>query len=556
MNKVLFLAKIILKNSSNLFVTSTKSKKEAKPFSRVLGIIGLVLLYAYVSVIMGVTFFQMTNALVPTNETALMNPVLALIVIGTALFFGLFSMLSTFFTASDNHLWLHLPLKIEEIFTARFISTIAFLLIMQMMFVLPAFIGYDLAAQPGILSYFGQFFLFFSLPILVIALSFILMVLLSKIINIQRHRKIFQIISGIFVFIFAMGITIVSNSYGSTSGEDLEIIVQAIRSLNVSLNWASFITYLTNPAFINLGYQSIVFPLIIALVAGLFFFLAYKLAGALYHSSLYSVDIAKKKLSLAKGALVIKPTAPALAFFKNEVKTIFRSPTYALNLASPIAMMLIITIISGIGLFSADPTASQELINAFKLVFDPSQGYVFVIGIGVTAFFYMMNMISATAFTREGNNAQMLKIYPVNTRQIIYGKMLLGVVINTSIMTILILTLGIIMQANFFIILAFIISTTLLNILMNYVSLLLDARFPLLNWTNEIEAAKQNKNILISMGVNFVIMSLVIGLAPLFFALQSPTWVSFGILTILILAFIGLCELIVHKQGPRLLKRL
>lgn len=556
MNRILALSKVILKNSNNLFVTSNKSKRQVKPINRVLTIVALIFLYLYVAFINGFSFFQISSYLEATQESYLLSPLLGLMLVAVGLFFGLFTVISMFFTASDNHLWVPLPLKIEEIFTARFISTYLFLLLIQMMFVFPAFVGYNIVSQPGILSYLGQIIIFLAIPILVIALAFIVIALISRIVNIQKNRKLFQIISGILILVFSFGISFAGSSFGGTMGDEIDLLVTAVKSLSESLKWASFMTMFTDGAFINQGYLSIVFPSVVLAVAALFFFLAYWLASKIYHASLFSIDVRKRKRKETIDKTVVKTTSPALAFFKNEVRTIFRSSTYTLNLAAPILMVLIITIFSTIGGLSSIPEEQGNLVDLIGFIFDPQYGHLLTIGVGASAFFFMMNMISATAFTREGNNAQLLKIYPVNVRDILYGKMLLGFLINEIVMTLFIITLGIIAKANFFIILAYVIAITLVNVVMNYISVLLDARFPLLNWTNEIEAAKQNKNVLISMGINFLITTIIIGLSVPIYFMGLPFGLAFVFLISILILVIVVLELLVHKSGPKLLKKI
>ena len=556
MNRILALSKVILKNSNNLFVTSNKSKRQVKPINRVLTIVALIFPNLYVAFINGFSFFQISSYLEATQESYLLSPLLGLMLVAVGLFFGLFTVISMFFTASDNHLWVPLPLKIEEIFTARFISTYLFLLLIQMMFVFPAFVGYNIVSQPGILSYLGQIIIFLAIPILVIALAFIVIALISRIVNIQKNRKLFQIISGILILVFSFGISFAGSSFGGTMGDEIDLLVTAVKSLSESLKWASFMTMFTDGAFINQGYLSIVFPLVVLAVAALFFFLAYWLASKIYHASLFSIDVTKRKRKETIDKTVVKTTSPALAFFKNEVRTIFRSSTYTLNLAAPILMVLIITIFSTIGGLSSIPEEQGNLVDLIGFIFDPQYGHLLTIGVGASAFFFMMNMISATAFTREGNNAQLLKIYPVNVRDILYGKMLLGFLINEIVMTLFIITLGIIAKANFFIILAYVIAITLVNVVMNYISVLLDARFPLLNWTIEIEAAKQNKNVLISMGINFLITTIIIGLSVPIYFMGLPFGLAFVFLISILILVIVVLELLVHKSGPKLLKKI
>ena len=66
----------------------------------------------------------------------------------------------------------------------------------------------------------------------------------------------------------------------------------------------------------------------------------------------------------------------------------------------------------------------------------------------------------------------------------------------------------------------------------------------------------QNKNILISMGINFLITTLIIGLsAPIYFMGLSLGFALIFLISILILVIVIL-ELIVSKLGPKLLKKI
>lgn len=558
MNKVLNLSIAMLKNSSNLFFTNKKGKRTNKKVSKIFAIIGLSLVYLYVAGITGFMFYAMTAPLVATGEAALLSPIMTFLLIVLGLFFGMVTMFSMFFTASDNYLWLPLPFKIKEIFSARFITTLVFLFIVESLLIVPAFIGFNIAANPGVLSMIAQLVVMLAIPILILSLSFILILGLSRLINIQKHRKIFQFISASLVFIFSFGISFLSSSSGQifSSSDDLAIFADSIRSVSKDMDWLNFLTFFTDGAFSNLGFVSLLLPLALLAIALVVFFIAYFLSSKAYHASLYSVDISKKKKIKGHTKTELKVTKPIFAFFKNEVKTIFRSPTYFFNLIIPIVIVLVITVVSTFAGFASEPELDLDIQVIFRTIFDPSQGMIFIIGLGVIGFFCMMNLISATAITREGSNAQLLKIYPVSTREMIYGKMLLGLIVNFAVMTPFIITLAIIGQANVFVVLAYIIGSVLVSLVMNYCAILIDCRFPMLNWTNEIEAVKNNKNILITMGVNFVINGLIfLPLIPVI-AFALPVWAAFLIFVALFSLFILIFELIIKAYRGQLLSRI
>ena len=77
-------------------------------------------------------------------------------------------------------------------------------MIMQIMFIVPAFVGYNIAVNPGILSYLGQLLLLLFLPVLLVSIAFILVLMLSRIVNIQKYRTIFQAVSGERLFLYSL----------------------------------------------------------------------------------------------------------------------------------------------------------------------------------------------------------------------------------------------------------------------------------------------------------------------------------------------------------------
>ena len=124
MHKVLALSKAMLKNSSNVFYSPKKSaKRQNKKINRTFAIIGLKpSISLYCGYWLALPFFSASSTLASVGEGELLSPFLGLMTVAIGLFFGLFMMFSTFFTASDNHLWLPLPFKTADIFTARFLT--------------------------------------------------------------------------------------------------------------------------------------------------------------------------------------------------------------------------------------------------------------------------------------------------------------------------------------------------------------------------------------------------------------------------------------------------
>lgn len=546
MNRILSLSKVMLKNTSPLFsLANKKSQKEGKPKAKILPIFGFLVLFLYVAGMSGFMFYGIASELKQSNETLILSSIFSLLLLALGLFFGLIILFSFLFLASDNEKWLPLPFKTEEIFTARFLTTLLFVYLVEAIIIIPALIGFNIIAFPGILALIGQLLVLIAMPILALSFSYILLLGLSKIVNIQKKRRLFQIISSVLIFVFTFGISFAASFGGQTTSDsqDFTMIVNLFRDLANKMGWLRFLTIFTDGAFINKGILSIVLPLVLLLIALLFFVLAYYLSSKYYHASLFSIDISKKKRHKGQTKEMVKTTKPVNAFFQNELRTIFRSPTYFFNLVAPAAMVLIIVIVALIGGMSSVPETEYTLQELIYFFFNPDNGTTFVIGLGIIGFLSMMNMSSATSISREGKNAILLKTYPVSVKQILYGKMLLGLIVNAAIIIPLVIVLGIIGRGNVFVILAYILGSSLINLAMNYASIVLDARFPMLNWTNEIEAAKQNKNVLISMGVNLLFNGAIF--LPIIPTIMLELPVAF---TFLIFAFIFIAIILIINQ--------
>lgn len=546
MNRILSLSKVMLKNTSPLFsLANKKSQKEGKPKAKILPIFGFLVLFLYVAGMSGFMFYGIASELKQSNETLILSSIFSLLLLALGLFFGLIILFSFLFLAADNEKWLPLPFKTEEIFTARFLTTLLFVYLVEVIIIIPALIGFNIIAFPGILALIGQLLVLIAMPILALSFSYILLLGLSKIVNIQKKRRLFQIISSVLIFVFTFGISFAASFGGQTTSDsqDFTMIVNLFRDLANKMGWLRFLTIFTDGAFINKGILSIVLPLVLLLIALLFFVLAYYLSSKYYHASLFSIDVSKKKRHKGQTKEMVKTTKPVNAFFQNELRTIFRSPTYFFNLVAPAAMVLIIVIVALIGGMSSVPETEYTLQELIYFFFNPDNGTTFVIGLGIIGFLSMMNMSSATSISREGKNAILLKTYPVSAKQILYGKMLLGLIVNAAIIIPLVIVLGIIGRGNVFVILAYILGSSLINLAMNYASIVLDARFPMLNWTNEIEAAKQNKNVLISMGVNLLFNGAIF--LPIIPTIMLELPVAF---TFLIFAFIFIAIILIINQ--------
>ena len=139
----------------------------------------------------------------------------------------------------------------------------------------------------------------------------------------------------------------------------------------------------------------------------------------------------KKKKS---GAIEYKKDTVRKTFLKRDFKIIYRNPNFLLQcLIMPFLMTSVIA--SSVAMSIKDiPLQDIEFIKGYI-----NEGYPLAIMIGIIGVLYTFNFISITAYSRDGQNAKVLKYLPVSFDKQIKYKTLLGFYINLVLMIIVLI---------------------------------------------------------------------------------------------------------------------
>ena len=182
-----------------------------------------------------------------------------------------------------------------------------------------------------------------------------------------------------------------------------------------------------------------------------------------------------------------------------------------------------------------------------------NEGYPLAIMIGIIGVLYTFNFISITAYSRDGQNAKVLKYLPVSFDKQIKYKTLLGFYINLVLMIIVLIGIKILVPTLSIVnllILAFI--GTLINIFNNYLGILLDLKNPKLNWTSEQAVVKQNLNMFVQMGLLSIQIGAIIYLG---YKLHNLNKIAI-IVTITYIALLLLLKVYIKNNAKKLYSRI
>lgn len=528
MNNTLALFKVSLKTDFMAQFGLKNKKAQTKKSNTVLK---TVLFFLFLMLTLGGQFFFVTLQLgTAAVEGGFINEfsnliTLAFLVINLAFAPGF--VLTRLFFATDNKLWLPLPLKTTEIFLSRFLVALVSAYLFETLFFLPALIAFNIIIKPAFYIYFFQLILLLVVPLLFASFFFIVFITLERFINIKKHQKLFQVVVlslmliVLFVFMFAVS----GSDSGMLRGEE-ELLASLFPQIS---NMIKPFTFIINGFVIGFSKAgslgSILYFLLTLVVTALLFFFAYFLAHKRYAHVLFVEGDNKKKKRKDVKQFAYKQKSSFSALINREWKTILRSPAFFFNTLVPPFLILVIAVPSLLPLFLSD---SELILGLQQASFLPENGIVIMVVLLVFLFFSSMNMVSSTAFTREGRQAAQLKMYPVATLDIVHAKMFIGYISQVIINLVTLMPFLFIALPPFIFWVIPLLLVFIVPLFTNYLMVLFDLRFPSLNWNTEMAAVKNNKNVLVTMAISFGLVFVVAALLPVVLLIQlSYFWTGF-----------------------------
>lgn len=524
--KFLLIVKVILLNSLGNFQISfsKKPKNSLRAGSTKKSKIGLFILLLVCWILV---MFNLYAAGIETLKLAkeadvvkeLLNVFLPIVLL-LIVFFSFNTIVSNFFYSNDNTTFLHLPIKVNTLFIARFICSIVSIYFLEILFLLPFGVAYVVVLQPSIYFYLSALLFFFLAPILPIVFTYILALIIDRFVHIQEHKDGFTIamlsimVIGIFAFSFIS--PFIFNSTSSDTVDMIAIFKENITSIHNNIKGLDIFTDLITSSMVTSNVSNLLDLLIFIAITMACAIMAILISKKHYLKTiLNSGQVHKKNISQTKKD---KMTQKELAkkplrtiYVKKEIRSLMRSPMMVFQLLFPIVMFSLFFVAMFIGsivLAISGNTAVSEEINSMK-------GFMFLIGLGLLALFLGMNLISASNFSREGKSAYLLKTFPIAPYKHIIYKSILPISIDIVFIIIMSLSL-IILRIDLLFVLVITICAIGLVILLNLLCTLFDLKFPLLDWDNELAAVKNGKNITIPLLLTFLITFIFIGLSFIF----------------------------------------
>ncbi|WP_299035125.1 hypothetical protein [uncultured Anaerococcus sp.] len=254
----------------------------------------------------------------------------------------------------------------------------------------------------AILLYFPMIYLPYGI------LSLVLLII-KKFTNVNRHAKLFKTIGYLIMFAF-MGLIYYFSFSASNSS--------AMGKMNVDLNQITQTLSMVSNVFFNAKIyglaiagtmsQRLIFTGLLLGLCLLLAFISYKIANKFYYEAVFDehLDTSKKEESHNRD-IKIEAGSQFKAIFKKDLKTLFSNIVF---LSGPITMAIIITTM---GYVQAKTALSESGI-------DPSSPefllFAFLISLAVGLFIWLNGGLANTSLSREGRSFYLIQTLPIDPK--------------------------------------------------------------------------------------------------------------------------------------------
>lgn len=552
MNRTWKLTKVLMKNGSGLLSGKRGNWWKNALIILLLAVAFFPMISGYVMGVMGLYDGLAASG----QQSALLGMGMAIASMGI-LIFALFYVLTVYYYSQDVEHLLPLPLKPSDILGAKFLVTLVYEYVPTAFLLLPLLITYGVKSGAGPLYYLYAAVVFLTLPVIPLVIASLVAMLFMRVTSVGKSRDRLRLISGVIGIAAVIGVQVAINR--NNAGEhSFEQLAQMLISDNNAL--LSLVTRLFPNT--RLGALALVES---GALAGLWYLLAFVLVSAvfaagfvmlgdrLYLKAVMGISETAARRRRVSGDEFDKLTgrrSPVLAFASKEWKVLLRTPAFFLNCVLSCFLFPLLVFI---------PVLSRP--DGFETVGEWGQFLqkdAFA-GIGVAVLFVLaifmtvMNSVSATAFSRDGQSFFVNKYLPVSYVQIIAAKVVPGTILGIISMLLLCAVLGLVFHPPLqFLVIALLASLPGI-VFLNLFGIMIDLRMPKLDWDSEQKAVKQNWNTLFSLAAVVVIA------APTLYLVFQVTPSLYGI-SLLLFGLFAVLDLVLWRvlvtKGPEWMEKI
>ncbi len=507
-------------------------KSSKKKNASLFGAIALMLFLGVYFAIISFTFstsLTTGGSLIGENELGIVMMFVLTSVV--SLFYTLTKSSSILFTFKDFDLLFSMPIKASTVIQAKIMFLYFTNFLFKLMLMLPAVLSWVIFTSPNMLQIILVLITipFINLIPMVIAsiFGFIVSYISSFFRKTNLVNMIMSILGVILIMVISFTISFTQNTVGHASEEFANTSFQGIEQINAFYPLAKLFADLAKGDILSF---------IIFNGLSVISFIAF---SGFVAKSFLKVRTRLNSQSSKRKAVEIKDESKSVfaTLLNKELKLLLSIPVYAMNMLTGIIMGLM-----GMGALIYFYITQPEIFMQIELMSEFINPFVpFAL-----CFFVAYVSTTSCSISLEGNNLWMLKAMPIKAKSFFFSKAVFNIILHLPLAIISGITVAVILKSSLDWALVFIILPITMCVFNTFFSLLLNIRFPMLEWENPGLPVKRSAPVMISVLANMAIY-MGGGLLVLFLIGSKATSVVFliiavifNIINIIMIAYINL----------------
>lgn len=544
MNKVIQLSLKLIKTSFVLI----DDKKKASGKKQALFFVVLIVLMA--PNIIGFSYItkEITQFLIPLSQETVVLSLLLQLGFTIIIFSSVFMIPAYMFYAKDIEKLLPLPLSHSQLFLTKLLQVHIYQIGFLILIILPPLAGYILASGFNWVLLSFLFSSWINAMVTMIMVSIVLVAMMSVSPWLKNKDRV-----TLFMSILALAAALFINyNIGGLDLSNPEFLALSLIQGNQSLTegFFSYFPHLNMSVSLMIHFSWL--DLVLYLLSSFIFM---GLVIKLFASTLINIMATfqggptSKKMSL-KSLREHKIRSTLFVFTLKELKNLFRTPIYFFN---NVLIVLLLPLIMGVSFFQIRDEFSMMMLTS-TLATNPM--FLVLFASALSAAFSMINLVTPTSISREGENKYHMLLYPIDLTIQLYAKLLSGIIISSfavlPILIIIIIGNHIYFELELIWVIYSILCALIMMVFINLFGLVIDVYHPKLVWENEQAAVKQNINFLFTF---FTSTAIIAFLTYSLFNLQTyASLIFFGVHGLLMVVIYGLHRIITSKSHDLLIE--
>ena len=535
--------------------SKNKGRLSARTKSIILySFVGLCLLPSIVG--MGFLSFQIIGLAKAAGMEKILIGLFLTSVSAVTLVLGFYHTIIVFFFGKDNESLIYLPLKPNEILTARFLTVLIFELATQLFFLLTPMIVYGIRSG-SFLYWLYAVLVYVLFPVTPLVLSCTVGLLVMPLLNRLKNKDMATTIMSLVIIISVFVVSLLSGKVQSSVMDSPQAFAELLNKGDMSvLGVMARIIPSVRFAALALADSATLSGLInvfVFILVNVAFFVVFLFLGkTLYFQGVIGLSQVTAGKAFSESALTAQKASarsPVRQYVFKEVRVLMRTPAYFMNCITVNILVPIMIVLPGIVYGNAD---LFNQINSFIAGMDTSLYIGNMISFGFVAGMVLasLNSIAATAISRDGGDFRFCKYIPMPIKAQILSKILPAVIIGLVNSTLIIILTALFIQLPVLPVILVWLSSAAGVLCQSFAGILFDLTMPKLNWSNETAAVKQNFNTVFCIFSTAAAGALIVVL-QLFVNSRFNTVISAVIMTVVIFTLVLVSYMLVLTYGVR-----